>query len=115
MRFKPSFWFPIAAVACGINVVWALIVVRSGAMAAPHALGHALAAVAFGLWASTLRNQLRLEQEPSARAELPEHIEELEAEMSDLRQQLIETQERLDFTERMLAQRSEADRVKLER
>ena len=115
MRFKPSFWFPIAAVACGVNVVWALIIARSGPMAGPHAVGHAIAAIAFGLWASTLRNQLRFEQQPPARAELPEHIEELEAEMSDLRQQLTETQERLDFTERMLAQRLEADRVKQER
>lgn len=115
MRFKPSFWFPIAAVACGINVVWTLIVARSGPMAAPHAVGHALAALAFGLWASTLRNQLRFEQQPAARAELPEHLEELESEMVDLRHQLIETQERLDFTERMLAQRLEADRVQPER
>jgi hypothetical protein len=35
--------------------------------------------------------------------------------MNSLRQQLIETQERLDFTERMLAQRHEADRVKEQR
>jgi len=114
MRFKPSIWFPIAAVACGVNVVWALIVGRAFPMGGTHAMGHAIAAVAFGLWAATLRNQLRFERQPPARAELPEHIEELEAEMSDLRQQLIETQERLDFTERLLAQR-ENDRVRQDR
>ena len=84
-------------------------------MAGPHAVGHAIAAVAFGLWALTLRSQLRFEPQPPARAELPEHMEQLEAEMDSLRQQLIETQERLDFTERMLAQRHEADRVKEQR
>lgn len=115
MRFKPTFWFPIAAIACGVNVVWAWIAARSGPMAGSHAVGHGLAALAFGLWAATLRSQLRLEAQPPARAELPEHIEALEAGMNNLRQELIETQERLDFTERMLAQRLEADRVKQDR
>jgi hypothetical protein len=115
MRFKPSFWFPIAVIACGVNVVWAWIAARSGPMAGPHAMGHAIAALAFGLWAATLRSQLRSGERPPARTELPEHLEELETEMNSLRQQLIETQERLDFTERMLAQRHEADRVKEQR
>jgi hypothetical protein len=115
MRFKPTIWFPIAAVACGVNVVWAWIAARSGPMGGPHAVGHAIAALAFGLWAATLRSQLRSEEQPPARAELPEHIEALETEMNSLRQQLIETQERLDFTERMLAQRLDADRVKQDR
>jgi hypothetical protein len=112
--FKPSFWFPIAAIACGVNVVWAWIAGRTGPMAGPHAMGHAIAALAFGLWAATLRSQLRSEQQPPGRPELPEHLEEIEAEMSNLRQQLIETQERLDFTERLLAQR-ENERVKQDR
>jgi hypothetical protein len=84
-------------------------------MGGPHAVGHAIAAVAFGLWAMTLRSQLRLERQPVGRPELPEHMEQLEAEMDSLRQQLMETQERLDFTERMLAQRHEAERVKEQR
>lgn len=115
MRFKPALWFPIAAVACGINVVWAWIAARSGPMAGPHAIGHALAALGFGLWAFTLRTQLKFERQPPATTELPEHLEELEAQMGSLRQQLIETQERLDFTERMLAQRLDADRAKPDR
>ena len=114
MRFKPSFWFPIAVIACWVNVVWAWIAARTGPMAGPHAMGHAIAALAFGLWAATLRSQLRSEPRPPVRPELPEHLEELEAEMNNLRQQLIETQERLDFTERLLAQR-ENDRVKQDR
>jgi predicted nucleic acid-binding Zn-ribbon protein len=39
-------------------------------------------------------------------------LEALEAEMSTLRQELIETRERLDFAERMLAQVPEAHRVR---
>ncbi len=115
MRFKPSVWFPIAAIACGVNVVWAYVAARSGPMGGTHAMGHAIAAMAFGLWASTLRSQLKLESRRPANTELPEHLEQLEGEMNSLRQQLIETQERLDFTERMLAQRLEGDRVKQDR
>lgn len=113
MRFKPTFWFPIAVVAGGVNLVWAAVAAGPGAWA--HAGLHAMAAVGFGLWAFALRNQLRFEARSPERAELPAHLEELEAEMSSLQQQLIETQERLDFTERLLAQRLEADRVKEDR
>jgi hypothetical protein len=40
-----------------------------------------------------------------------EALEALEADMSKLRQELSETQERLDFTERLLAQGLETHRV----
>lgn len=38
-------------------------------------------------------------------------VRELRGEVEDLRHQLTEVQERLDFTERMLAQQREAERV----
>jgi hypothetical protein len=111
MRFKPTFWFPVAAIACGVNLVWAWVAARTDGA---HALAHFVATLGFGLWAVTLRSQLKSEH-PAPPPELPAGFEALEAEMNDLRQQLIETQERLDFTERMLAQRLEADRVKQDR
>jgi hypothetical protein len=40
-----------------------------------------------------------------------EALDALEADVSKMRQELGETQERLDFTERMLAQGSEARRM----
>jgi hypothetical protein len=43
-------------------------------------------------------------------AELSARVQALEGEMDGMRQQLIETQERLDFAERLLAQ-SEAAKV----
>ena len=45
------------------------------------------------------------------REELPARLEALEAELNTLRQELSETQERLDFAERVLAQAPETRRV----
>jgi hypothetical protein len=48
-------------------------------------------------------------------AEAYESLEALEAEVNKLRQELGETQERLDFTERVLAQGAESRRMGPER
>ena len=45
------------------------------------------------------------------REELPARLEALEAELNTLRQELSETQERLDFAERLLARGPETRRV----
>ena len=101
MSFKPAIWFPIAAVLSAVNVL-------AGAFAAGsaepwHATTHAALALAFGLWAQRLRQGPR-GSELQAPLEVLEALEALEAEVSKLRQELSETQERLDFTERLLAQ-----------
>lgn len=105
MTFKPAIWYPIAVVLSVINVagVW------FAAPAEPwHATIHAGLALAFAVWA------LRLRPGPGG-SELPARLEVLEVEVSKLRQELSETQERLDFAERLLAQRPEARRVGPER
>ncbi len=102
MTFKPRIWYPIAAVLSVLNVV---AVGFAAAAAEPwHATAHAGLALGFGLWA------LHLRRVPARREEQP-RLEALEADMLDLREELVELQERLDFTERILAQRSEARRV----
>jgi hypothetical protein len=58
--------------------------------------------VAFGLWAQRLRQGLR-GSEFLTSLEVLEAVEALEVEVSKLRQELGETQERLDFAERVLA------------
>ena len=94
MTFKPAVWFPIAVVLCVVNVVAVWFAARP---AEPwHAAAHAALAVAFGLWAQ------RLQRGPHG-GELGAGLEALEVEMGQLRQQLGEAQERLDFAERMLA------------
>lgn len=104
MTFNPAVWRPIAIVLSVLNLVG----VWKYAGDPLHASAHAVVALGFALWAQRLR--------PGAgkteKTELPpDRLESLEAELSRLRQELVETQERLDFTERMLAQGSEKRRV----
>lgn len=102
MTFKPAIWYPIAVLLSVINVV---AVGFAAAEAEPwHAATHAGLALGFGLWAYRLRRGPG-GSEPQAR------LEALEADVGRLRQELSETQERLDFAERLLAQGAEARRV----
>lgn len=102
MTFKPSLWRPIALVLSAINLV--AVGFAAGAAEPWHAGIHAALALGFGLWAQRLRES-PAESEPQARLEL------LESEVSELRRELSETQERLDFAERVLAQGPESRRV----
>jgi hypothetical protein len=105
MTFKPAIWQPIAAALSVVNVAAAGFAARS---AEPwHAALHAALAVAFGVWA------LRLRQGDSG-GEVEARLEALEIEMGNVRRELGEAQERLDFAERLLAQ-VEARRVGPER
>ena len=107
MTFKPATWYPIAILLCVANAV--AIGFASGAV---HGSAHAALAVAFGAWAMRLGRR-REREETEAAPETSEAIESLEAEMIKLRQELIETQERVDFAERMLAQRPDPSRYKV--
>jgi hypothetical protein len=101
MTFNPAVWRPIAIVLSVLNLVGVWMYAGDPL----HASAHAVVALGFALWAQRLRPA-------SGKTELPpERLESLEAELSRLRQELVETQERLDFTERMLAQGSEKRRV----
>ena len=104
MTFKPATWYPIAIVLSVANVIG--VGFATGAL---HSMTHATLAVAFGLWAQRLGRRRESEAEKSL--DTSDAIESLEAEMIKLRQELIETQERLDFAERMLAQRPDPRRV----
>jgi membrane-bound lytic murein transglycosylase B len=107
MTFKPATWFPIAAILSVLNVVAAGYAAASTEPL--HAGTHAALALAFGVWAQSLRQ--RLKDARASREELrdpAEGLAALEAEMQRMRQELTETQERLDFTERMLTQQRSA-------
>ena len=106
MTFKPAIWRPIAAVLSGLNLVG--VGLAAGEAEPWHAGIHAVLAMAFGFWAQRL-------QRPSPESELQGGMEALELEMGNMRRELSEVQERLDFTERMLAQGQEARRVGQER
>jgi hypothetical protein len=100
MTFKPGIWYPIAVALSVINVAGAALAARS---AEPlHATIHVALALAFGLWAGRLRPG------PGGGSEFPARLEALEAEVDKLGRELSEAQERLDFAERVLAQRPES-------
>ena len=102
MTFKPAIWRPIAVTLSAINLVG--VGFAAGATEPWHAAIHAALALAFGLWAQRLRQGEGV-SDGQARLEL------LEAEVGNLRRELSETQERLDFAERVLAQGPESRRV----
>jgi hypothetical protein len=106
MTFKSRIWYPITGVLSMINLA---AVGYAAASAEPwHATVHAALAMAFGLGA------YRLRQRPGGGDQLG-RLEALEADMTALQRELSEAQERLDFTERVLAQRAESRQVGPER
>ena len=106
MTFKPAIWHPIAIALSSINLVG--IGMAAGAGEPVHASVHVVLALAFGYAARYLRPGL-------AGGQGQAQLESVEAEIGDLRQALIEAQERMDFAERLLAQGMEARRVAEER
>lgn len=103
MTFKPKIWFPITSILSAINLgaVW-----FAAAPGEPlHATAHAVAAVAFAMWAQRLKGRLRSDAGMTTGAHgLDPGVDTLALDVDDLRQALAETQERLDFAERVLAQ-----------
>lgn len=98
MTFKPAVWRPIAAVVSAANLV--AVGFAAGSAEPWHAAIHAGLALAFAAWAQ------RLGRTPAALPEPEGRLEDLAAELDQLRGELAEAQERLDFTERMLARES---------
>ena len=106
MRFKPSIWFPIAVILAAVN----LISVPFVSDEPWHAFAHGALGVGFALWAQRLkqrRDAERGEQRQAVEAGGSERVDNLEDEMTRLRQELSDAQERLDFTERMLTQKDQ--------
>ena len=109
MTFKPALWQPIAVVLSAVNLV---AVGFAAATTEPyHAAAHAGLALGFGLWAQRMRRAPRQIEG----GETQERLDALEGEVNDMRRELNEAQERMDFTERVLAQRPESTRVGPER
>lgn len=106
MTFKPALWRPIAFGLSAVNLV--AVGFAAGAAEPWHAGIHAGLAMAFGSWAQ------RLKRAPGG-ADREERLEMLEDDMSEMRRELTEAQERLDFAERLLAQRREPRAIDQER
>jgi hypothetical protein len=110
MTFKPAVWYPIAVVLSVGNLI--AIAFTAGPAQPWHAASHAALALAFGLWAQRLRQRAGASELPGRGAsELEARFEAFEADLNRLRQELSETQERLDFVERLLAKAREERRI----
>lgn len=102
MTFRPTMWYRIAVVLTLINLVGGGFAL--GSAEPGHAMIHGVLALAFGFWARRLRQRAgESERESEIESESEARLEALGAEVSNLRRELNETQERLDFAERMLA------------
>jgi len=107
MTFNPKVWYPIAT---GLSIVnWAGVGFAAAQAEPWHAAFHAGLGLVFALWAQRLR------WSRGAGTDLQAGLEALEIEVSKLRQELTESQERMDFAERLLAQAPETRRVDRER
>jgi len=109
MRFKSKIWQPVAIVLSGANLV--AVGVAAGAAEPWHAAVHAALGLGFGLWAQRLiQRRAGSGSGADSAGDLEAGLDALEVEVGDLRRELSETQERLDFHERMLTQRAETRR-----
>lgn len=111
MTFNPRIWYPIAVLLGLLNLAGMGYAIGVGE--GTHAAAHVGLMLGSWAWARKLRERRDTAHEEArlASSEGTERLDDLEAEMDSLRRQLSETQERLDFAERMLAQRPEQRRV----
>ena len=108
MTFKPAVWYPISVVLSVVNLI--AVGFTAGPNQPVHATIHAALALGFGVWAYRLRQAPR-DLEGSAGFEVPARLDALEDEVGRMRQELSETQERVDFAERLLAREAETRRM----
>lgn len=109
MASKTRFWCVVLVLLSAGNLVSVWFAARSGEPW--HATIHAALALAFGLWA---QGRKRLEEAQLHAGALDEgnevEIAALGDEVGEVRRELGEVQERLDFAERLLSQAREVDR-----
>lgn len=103
MSFNPAIWRPIAIIVSLLNVGGLVMALGAGEPA--HAAGHVLVGVALVAWFRRMGERAREDTTESIGGDRQAQIEGLEFEVDQLRRELTEAQERLDFTERMMAKR----------
>jgi hypothetical protein len=104
MTLRPSRWYPIALILSGLNIGAAAL--TAGGL---HATAHAVLAAGLAVWASRLHSRRDDETDGGEHGQIEDGVEALDADVDQLRRELSEMHERLDFAERMLAQRPPAE------
>ena len=106
MWFKHRAWIPVAGVLSILNLVSVWFAARS---AEPlHATLHALLATSLGLGALHLSTRQRTHDQAEQLQQTVDQAEQLQQTSADLQAHLLEIEERLDFTERMLVKQENA-------
>ena len=109
MWFKHRGWIPVAWLLSVVNVAAVWFAARP---AEPwHATAHALLAVGFALGARRLMERRRAEVPSERLRQTLDHDEQVQQHVEGIQSRLQELEERVDFSERLLAQQREADRV----
>ena len=102
MRFRSPLWHPAAIVLSGLNIGGGAFALATGEPM--HAGAHAVAAAAFGFWAERLGRRAE-----RRKPEVP--LDAVVAELSDLRAELSEAQDRMDVVDRLLARDPDSHRI----
>jgi hypothetical protein len=108
MAVNPRLWYPVSIVLAIVNVAAIYVVGRGSPGASGHMMLHAALAVGSAAWAVHLRSRLR-DRIPGHAGEAA--LMELRDDVENLREHVRELEERLDFTERMLAQQRDWERL----
>jgi hypothetical protein len=110
MKFTSITWHRVTLVLSALNFAGAGFAIARGE--AWHTAAHVVLAVGFWAWAQRIghrrrEDEIRTEVQDTLQSPL-ERMQALEGEVARVQQELYEVQERLDFTERVLAQGKEA-------
>jgi membrane protein implicated in regulation of membrane protease activity len=109
MWFKHRAWIPVAWLAAALNVAAVWFAARP---AEPfHATGHALLAVLLALGARHLTDRRRSATPSADLQQALDEGERLQQTIDAMHPRIQELEERLDFTERLLAQQRDVERI----
>ena len=103
MALKPGIWLSIAVLFGLGNLVALLVAARTIPPDPLHLAIHVVLIAGAAAWAYRLRVRQRAAQIAPETADALDLLEAAEAEAQELRRQLAEAQERLDFSERIRA------------
>lgn len=109
MWFKHRGWIPVAWLLSVVNLVAIWFAAEPGETW--HAAGHGLFAVLFGLGARHLMTRQRITALNQQLQEVLDQNEQLQQTIDGTQAHLRELEERVDFSERLLARQREEERL----
>lgn len=115
MWFKHRAWIPVAWVLSVVNLGAALFAMRMIPTGPVHAGAHLALAIGLAFGARHLTARRRAGSMDDQLQQTLEHNEQLQQTIDGMQQRLYELEERVDFTERMLATQRDADRLEAPR